>query len=75
MDWLKAFSTDYANAVTAMAACGALVLAAMTLWFLKREYSSKYRPYVFPVVHVEPYPDRGRSSQISRPEAERYRDQ
>jgi hypothetical protein len=58
MDWLKVFSTDYANAVTAIAVCGALVLAAITLWYLKREYSTKYRPYVFPVVHVEPLPEK-----------------
>jgi len=47
MDWLIAFSRDYANAVMAFAACGALILAAITHWYLKREYSSKYRPYVF----------------------------
>lgn len=58
MDWLKVFSADYANAVTAVAACGALVLASITLWYLKREYTSKYRPYVFPIVHVEPIPEK-----------------
>lgn len=54
MEWLKTLSTDYANGITAIAAFGALVLAAITLWYLKREYSSKYRPYVIPVVHTEP---------------------
>jgi hypothetical protein len=58
MDCLLAFSRDYANAVTAIAACGALVLASITLWYLKREYSSKYRPYVFPIVHVESIPEK-----------------
>jgi hypothetical protein len=58
MEWLKSFSTDYANGVTAITACGAFVLAAITLWYLKREYSSKYRPYVFPVVDAEPIPDK-----------------
>lgn len=58
MDYLIEFSRDYANAVTAFAACGALVLASITLWYLKREYSSKYRPYVFPIVHVEPIPEK-----------------
>jgi len=29
------FSTDYANGVTAIIACVALVLAAVTLWYLK----------------------------------------
>lgn len=43
--------------VTALAAVGALALAAITLSYLKREYTSKYRPYVFPGVHVEPIPD------------------
>ncbi|WJN57552.1 hypothetical protein [Pseudomonas sp. SO81] len=57
MDWLKTFSTHYANAVTAFAALGAFILAAITLWYLKREYSSKYRPYVFPIVHAEPIPE------------------
>jgi hypothetical protein len=52
MCWLKEFSADYANAVTAIAALGALVLTAITLWFLKREYSAKYRPYIVPVVGV-----------------------
>lgn len=54
MDWLKNFSADYANGITAIAACGAFSLAAVTLWYLKREYSSKYRPYVIPVVQAEP---------------------
>ena len=53
MDWLKAFSADYANGVTALTALGAVVLAGVTLWFLKREFSAKYRPYVVPVVDVE----------------------
>ena len=57
MCWLKDFSTDYANAVTAIAALGALVLVGITLWFLKREYSAKYRPYVVPVVDAEKIQD------------------
>ncbi len=55
MEYLKVFSDHYANAVTALAAIGALTLAGTTLWYLKREYFSKYRPYVFPSVHVEPF--------------------
>ena len=58
MEWLKEFSACYANGVTAIAACGTLLLAAATLWYLKREYTSKYRPYVIPVVHVEPIPEK-----------------
>jgi hypothetical protein len=58
MNYIKVFSTDYANAVIAFSAIGALVLAAFTLWYLKREYLSKYRPYVFPVVHVEPFSEK-----------------
>lgn len=46
MELLKVFSTDYANAVSAIAALGTLFLATATLWFLKREYTNKYRPYV-----------------------------
>jgi hypothetical protein len=56
MDWvncIKTFSADYANAVTALTALGALILAGVTLWFLKREFSAKYRPYVIPIVDVE----------------------
>ena len=57
MEWLKCFSDDYANAVTAFAALGTLVLALVTLLYLKREYSAKFQPYVVPVVHAEPIPD------------------
>ena len=53
MEWIKCFSENYANAVTSFSAFGTLVLAAITLLYLKREYSSKYRPYVTPVVHTE----------------------
>lgn len=56
MEWLKFFSANYANAIQAIASIGALVLAFITLWYLKREFSSKYRPYVFPIVHAEPIP-------------------
>ena len=58
MEWLKTFSDNYANGLMAIAALGALVLAAITLWYLKREFSSKYRPYVFPVVHAEPFSEK-----------------
>jgi hypothetical protein len=58
MEWLRCFSYNYANGVTAIAACGTFVLALITLWYLKREYTSKYRPYVFPIVHTEPIPDK-----------------
>lgn len=54
MELLKTFSTNYANAFIALVGFGALVLASITLWFLKREFSAKYRPYVFPVVDTEP---------------------
>jgi hypothetical protein len=55
MEWLKAFSDDYANAVTAFVAVGALFLAWRTLAYLKREYQAKYRPYVVPTVTVAPF--------------------
>ena len=54
MELLKEFSTNYANAASAFAALGTLSLAAITLWFIKREYSNKYRPYVVPEIRVEP---------------------
>ena len=54
MEWLKEFSNNYANAVTAFAALGALFLAWRTLAYLKREYLAKYRPYVVPLVAVSP---------------------
>jgi hypothetical protein len=57
MELIKTFSTDYANAVTALAALGAFILAGATLWFLKREYSAKYRPYVMPVVEADKMQD------------------
>lgn len=54
MEWLKDFSNNYANAVTALAAVGAFLLAWRTLAYLKREYLAKYRPYVVPLVTVAP---------------------
>jgi hypothetical protein len=57
MDWIKTFSADYANAITALTALGALILAGITLWFLKREFSAKYRPYVMPLVVLEKIQD------------------
>ncbi|MFJ5297434.1 hypothetical protein ACIQAL_13025 [Pseudomonas sp. NPDC088368] len=54
MEWLKDFSNNYANAVTAFAAIGAFVLAWRTLAYLKREYLAKYRPYVVPLVTAVP---------------------
>lgn len=54
MEWLASFSSDYANAVIAIAASIAVLLAAVTLWYLRREYYFKFRPYVFPNVHIEP---------------------
>lgn len=57
MDWLQTFSDHYANGITAVAALAALGLAAATLWYLQREYASKHRPYVFPAVLLEPFPN------------------
>lgn len=54
MEWLKDFSNNYANAVTAFAAIGAFLLAWRTLAYLKREYLAKYRPYVVPMVTAAP---------------------
>lgn len=64
MELLKEFSTNYASAASAFAALGTLTLAAITLGFLKREYSNKYRPYVVPEIHVEPLLE-GRAYAVS----------
>lgn len=54
MCWLKVFSGEYANGISAIASTIALAFAIATLWFLKREYKNKYRPYVVPAVIVIP---------------------
>ncbi|AMC35531.1 hypothetical protein [Janthinobacterium sp. B9-8] len=54
MEILKEFSNNYANALGSLMTLGIFILAAVTLWFLRREYSNKYRPYVVPEVRVEP---------------------
>ncbi len=54
MDLLRAFSANYANAVSALAAVGALVLALVTVLFVYREFANKYRPYVIPEIVTEP---------------------
>ncbi|UST80148.1 hypothetical protein [Pseudomonas siliginis] len=53
MEWFKLFSNEYANGVTAVAASLALLLTALTLLSLKREYRAKYRPYIVPAVAVD----------------------
>jgi hypothetical protein len=53
MDWLKNFSDNYANAVTAVAATVALATAVITLLYLRREFRAKYRPYVVPLMNIE----------------------
>jgi len=58
MNWLQTFSESYANGITSIAAIGVFFLTGATLWYLKREYSSKCRPYIFPGVHAEPFPDK-----------------
>lgn len=54
MDLIKSFSSDYANAVTALSAIGSFVLTLATLLYIRREYKNKYRPYVFANVLTEP---------------------
>ena len=54
MELLKVFSTNYANGVSAIAASSTFLLAFVTLWFLKREYANKYRPYVVAAVTIDP---------------------
>lgn len=57
LEQLKAFSNDYAKGVSAIAALGALILGLITLWFLKREFAHKYRPYVQAVIMHLPVPN------------------
>ena len=54
MEWLKEFSSNYANGVSALVALTALLLAGTTLWMLRREFIHKYRPYVMAAVFVDP---------------------
>ena len=54
MDTLKSFSTDYANGVSAIATLATFFLAFATLWFLKREFKNKYRPYVVAAIAIDP---------------------
>jgi len=54
MELLKTFSTDYANSVSAIATSVTFLLALATLWFLKREFANKYRPYVVAAVAIDP---------------------
>lgn len=54
MCWLKLFASEYANGVSAIVATLTLLLALATLWFLKREYKNKYRPYVVPMAVIVP---------------------
>ena len=52
MELFQTFSTDYASGVTELVSLVALILTAVTLWFLKKEFSARYRPYVVPVVEA-----------------------
>ncbi|CZI30178.1 hypothetical protein [Legionella pneumophila] len=58
MNIFEVFSACYANGVTAVVAVIALLAACITLWFLKRDHALKYRPYLTPVVIVEPQCDK-----------------
>lgn len=49
---IKNFSTDYANGITAIATVGAVILSGFALFYVRREYFAKYRPYVVPVVNA-----------------------
>ena len=56
--FFKVFSSDYANGITAIAAIGTVLLAFITLLYLKREYKSKYRPYIIPEIKTIPFKDK-----------------
>jgi hypothetical protein len=53
MEYIKDFFINYASAVSTITALSTLILACITAWYLRREYISKYRPYVMPVVQAE----------------------
>ena len=53
LELIKTFSANYANAVSALAALGALVVTSFAFWFLKREFAAKYRPYVVPAIATD----------------------
>jgi hypothetical protein len=58
MDWLRLAIAAYAPGISALAAIGALSLAAMTLWYLRRDHESKYRPYIWGGIQTEPFIDK-----------------
>lgn len=49
---------SYAPLVTAFASLGALTLACITLWYLRRDHQSKYTPYIWGGVQIEPFADK-----------------
>lgn len=53
MDWLKSFSADFGTGVSAIGAIGTLILAGMTLSYLKREHENKFRPRVVPEILLD----------------------
>jgi|GEM_PF-6671300 len=53
LELIKIFSDHYANSLTAVATLGILVLSCITLYYVQREYFTKYRPYVIPVVEAK----------------------
>jgi hypothetical protein len=53
MDWLRYFSANYADGVTAIVAVLAFALTALSLNAFRREYRAKYRPYLVPAVRAD----------------------
>lgn len=58
MDYLKILIAAYAPGVSAVASLGALMLAATTLWYLRRDHESRYRPYIWGGIQTEPFADK-----------------
>lgn len=58
-EWFASFSGSYADGVTAIAASLTAVMAGATLLYLKKEFFTRYRPYVFPAVNVDSISDTG----------------
>ena len=54
INYFTEFSLNYANGITAITACGALILTVATFLYLKREYTLKYRAYIDTTINLIP---------------------
>ncbi len=63
----KTFSAEYARGVSALVSMFILAIAIFSLWYVKREFGQKYRPYVVAQVTVEPIADSKRLAVFIAP--------